>query len=105
MVNTVYHDSVTLSEIPLVHQFKTTFVLVKMLKISHGVSIWRVFKCTTKFGSLFCFGFTLSVLLMGIKLRMKYLAQEHNTLPLNGIARTLKKLRTSKGDFCIKQWF
>ena len=23
----------------------------------------------------------------------------------NGVARTLKKLRTSKGDYCIKQWF
>ena len=22
-----------------------------------------------------------------------------------GVARTLKKLRTSKGDYCIKQWF
>ena len=23
----------------------------------------------------------------------------------NGIARTLKKLRTSKGDYCLKQWY
>ena len=24
---------------------------------------------------------------------------------INSVARTLKKLRTSKGDYCIKQWF
>ena len=28
-----------------------------------------------------------------------------NTFTPNGVARTLKKLRTSKGEYCIKQWF
>ena len=28
-----------------------------------------------------------------------------NPFVANGVARTLKKLRTSKGDYNIKQWF
>ena len=47
-------------------------------------------------------------LILGVTDKTKYQSFIHADIKYighNGVARTLKKLRTSKGDCWIKQWF